>query len=74
MPWVVVDECAAAMRATPSSGPTQGVHAARHELHSFFAQTYHLKNALIAEGAVPKQSVERAIILFSFEIGLTQAV
>jgi hypothetical protein len=37
------------------------VHAARHELHGFFVHTYHLKDALIAENAVPAGQVETTI-------------
>jgi hypothetical protein len=37
------------------------VNAARHELHSFFVQTYHLKDALIADAAMPEQTVEDAV-------------
>ncbi len=39
------------------------IHAAREEFHSFFLQTYHLKDALIAEAAVPggPDAVETAI-------------
>jgi DNA-directed RNA polymerase subunit RPC12/RpoP len=40
------------------------IHAARHRLHSFYVQTYHLKDALIAEapstGVLPRE-VEDAV-------------
>jgi hypothetical protein len=40
------------------------IHAAQNALHSFFVQTYHLKDALIVEAAttgVTRESLEKAI-------------
>jgi hypothetical protein len=50
----------------PQTGDCSGdaIHAARHRLHSFYIQAYHLKDALKEEEAstgVPKATVENAI-------------
>jgi hypothetical protein len=50
----------------PSTEPmsADSIHAARHRLHSFYVQTYHLKDALIAEEAstgVSRELIEKAI-------------
>jgi hypothetical protein len=50
----------------PSTEPLSGdsIHAARRRLHSFYVQTYHIKDALIAEEAstgVSRQLIEKAI-------------
>lgn len=37
------------------------VNSARHELGSFFIQTYHLKDALIKETSIPKADIEAAV-------------
>jgi hypothetical protein len=39
----------------------EAVNAAHQELQSFFIQTYHLKDALKADGSVPQNDVEQAI-------------
>lgn len=48
-----------------SSGRTDSaepaVNAAQHELHSFFIQTYHLKDALIKETSIAAATIEAAV-------------
>jgi hypothetical protein len=49
-------------RTVPLSA--DAIHTARHELHSFFVQTYQLKDALIADGTntgITRKQIEDAI-------------
>lgn len=49
--WAEIERDLAALRTTrDGSASAATIHAARHELHSFYVQAYHLKDAMIDEG------------------------
>jgi hypothetical protein len=59
-------ECELTELLAPQPGGVSGdaIHAARHRLHSFYVQAYHVKDALKVEAAttgIPGEMVERTI-------------